>query len=352
MKKIVQLPGLYDIHVHLREPNETYKEDFYSGTCAALAGGVTTVFDMPSKLSHVLSKDELVDKLEQAKQKAVCDYGLYYGTDGNNTDSFASVQDQVVGLKIYLHQTTGHVLFDDVKLEKVFKAWPKRKVIVFHVEDDKINAVLTLSKQYSQKIHITHVNTKILLKKIIEAKRENPLVTCDVTPHHLFLTEEFVNKNHGYGMVRPPLVSEEDRLFLWDNLDAVDCIATDHAPHTKAEKESDNPPTGLPGLETTLPLLLTAYNEGRISIEQIIRLTNTNPQKIFNIVQDSQTIVEVDVSKSFKIDNKYLKTKCGWSPFHGFTVRGSVETVFIRGMKVYHEGEILVQKGFGKRVRA
>lgn len=346
----MRLPGLIDIHVHLRDPGQTHKEDFYTGTSAALAGGVTTIFDMPNKSFHVLTKEELDIKMNIAKRKAVCDYGFYFGTDGENIHEFDKVADKVVGLKVYLNITTGHVLITAEKLEKVFLKWPKEKVIVVHTESDTIDLVLNFAARYRNRIHITHVNTKSLLEKIIAAKKDGLNITCDVTPHHLFLTKEDVVKLKGFGEVKPQLETKKDTEFLWEHISDIDCIASDHAPHTIEEKKSDNPPSGIPGLETMLPLLLTAVRDKRIRIEDIIRMTNTNPQKIFGFKQESSSYVEVDTDEKYVIEKDQFKTKCGWSPFEGWEVCGRIRSTFVRGKLAYKDGKILAKTGFGVNI--
>lgn len=347
---MLKLPGLIDIHVHLREPWETYKEDFYTGTSAALAGGVTTVFDMPTKTFHVLTEKELNIKILLAKKKAVCDWGLYFGTNGKNYNEFDNVTEKVVGLKIYLNATTGHSLISEDVLTNVFNHWPKSKLIIIHTEDTKIDTVIQLAQKYGNKIHITHCNTKKLLEKVFEAKKLGLSISCDATPHHLFMTDKIAKSMKGYGMVKPPIATEVDRKYMWDHLSDIDCIATDHAPHTVEEKESHTPPTGMPGLETMLPLLITSVKEKKLRIDDIIRLTNTNPQKIFGYKQSQDTYVEVDVDEKYTIENKNLKTKCGWSPFAGREVFGRVQKVFIRGEKVFENEKILVKPGFGRNI--
>lgn len=352
MTRLVTLPGMIDIHVHLRDPGQIYKEDFYTGTYAALAGGITTVFDMPNNLEPIFSYQKLKEKESLAKQKAVCDFGFYFGTDGKNIEEFDKVADRVAGLKVYLNLTTGKFLIEDEELVKrVFKYWPKEKVIVVHAEGERIDLVIKLTSQYKNRLHITHVSKKQILEEIIGAKREGLNITCDVTPHHLFLTKEDLVKLQGFGEVKPQLETKKDTEFLWEHINDIDCIATDHAPHTKEEKQSEHPPSGVPGLETMLPLLITAVRKKRISLDDIIRLTNTNPQKIFKYKQDKNTYVEIDTEEQYIIENKDLKTKCGWSPFNGWEVRGQVKKVFIRETKVFEEGKILVKPGFGQQVK-
>lgn len=348
---MIRLPGLIDIHVHLRDPGQTYKEDFYTGTSAALAGGITTVFDMPNNLEPIFTYEKLMEKIEIAKKKAVCDFGLYFGTDGKNIDQFEKVIDKVVGLKVYLNMTTGKFLIeDDELLERVFRSWPQNKIIVVHAEAEKIDLAIELCANFGNKVHITHVATKKDLEKIIEAKKDKLNLTCDVTPHHLFLTKEDLIKLKGFGEVKPALVTEEDKEFLWKNINYIDCIASEHAPHTVTEKQSASLPTGIPGLETMLPLLLTAVSKERMGIEDVIRLTNINPQKIFGFRQDNETYVEVDKEEKWVVENKNLKTKCGWSPYNEWKVYGKIKKVFIRGMKTFEDGKVLVKPGFGKNI--
>lgn len=349
---LLRLPGLIDIHVHLRDPGQTLKEDFYTGTCSALAGGVTAVFDMPNNQEPVYTQGLFRAKKEIAGKKAVCDWGLYFGSDGSNIDEFRKVQEYVVGLKLYLTLTTGKYLIEGENLEKVFRVWPKDKVIVVHGEGERIRMAIALCRLHSNKLHVTHISTKEDLTSVMAAKGKGLPVTCDVTPHHLFLTNEDAQKLNGFALVKPALAARDDQRFLWNHIEDIDCIASDHAPHTKEDKESDNPAYGVPGLETMLPLLLTAMKEGRLSQEDIIRMTNTNPQKIFGIKQSDGSYVEVDTDEKYLIENDQLKTKCGWSPFAGKKVYGKVKKVYVRGIKAFEDGIILISPGFGIRVQS
>ena len=351
MSKLVRFPGLIDIHVHLRDPGQTHKEDFFTGTKAALAGGVTTVIDMPNNKEPILTEKLLRGKNEIAKQKALCDYGLYFGTDGDNINEFENVSNKVIGLKIYLNITTGKlVIEDEEKINKVFKSWPKNKVIVVHAENEMIDFVLDLCRKYENRLHITHISKKKDLEKIIDVKRLNLPVTCDVTPHHLFLTNKDGEYLNGLLQVKPELQSQSDVDYLWDNLSKIDCIASDHAPHTLEEKKAFDPPSGLPELDTMLPLLYTAVRQKRLSNTDLIRLTNTSPQKIFDYKQDKNTYVELDPEEEYQIENENLFTKCGWSPYHGWKVYGKIKRVYIRSQNVYEEGKVLVDRGFGRNI--
>ncbi len=351
MSKLIRLPGLIDIHVHLRDPGQTHKEDFFTGTSAALVGGVTAVFDMPNNLEPIITYKKLLEKIRIAHKKAVCDWGLFFGTDGNNLEEFEKVKGLVVGLKIYLNLTTGQLLVeDDDLIENIFQKWPKDNVIIVHAEGEKIDLAINLAGKYKNKLHITHISCKEDLDKVIAVKSEGINITCDTTPNYLFLTDNYGLKLGGFGKVKPNLAAREDQDYLWENLKHIDCLATDHAPHTIQEKRDFNPPSGIPGLDTMLPLLLTAVKEKRLTLDEIIRLTNINPQKIFGIKQDKDTYVEVETDEKYTIENKNLKTKCGWSPFDGWEVYGKVKKVFIRGSKVFENGNILANPGFGKNV--
>lgn len=347
MTKVV-LPGLIDPHVHLRDPGQTEKEDFYTGTCAALAGGFTTILDMPNNKTPVTTFDRLREKIKIAKDKVVCDIGFYFGSLGDNLDEFKKIAKQIFGIKLYLNQTTGNFIIDKNALSRIFSAIPSRLPILVHAEDNTLSNVLKVVKKLKKNTHICHISLASELKQIINAKNEGLPITCGVTPHHLFLTENDVKNLGPFGKMRPPLRSKKDVEFLWKNLRYIDVIESDHAPHTIEEKNSDIPPNGVPGLETTLPLLLTAVSENRLTIEDVIKLCFDNPAKIFKITTDKNTKIEIDPDKSYIIENRYLHTKCGWSPFNNWKVKGKVERVFIRETKVFESGKVLVEPGFGK----
>lgn len=359
MAKII-LPGFIDPHVHLRDPGQIHKEDFYTGSCAALAGGYTTILDMPNNKTPITTLELLKEKVSAAQKKIVCDVGFYFNSMGNNIKEFAKVKSKVMGLKLYLNETTGNFLIDKKALEKIFTAWSQSllihgnilwtKPILVHAEGEMVENVLSIVRKIKIPVHFCHIATKWETEQIIKGKNERLPITCGVTTHHLFLTENDVKKLGHFGLMRPSLKSKNDVDFLWKNIDKIDAIESDHAPHTIEEKKSDNPPFGVPGLETTLPLLLTAVSEKRLTIDKILRLCYENPKKIFNIKTDTKTKVEVDIHKSYIINPKSLHTKCGWSPFNGCRVKGKVERVFIRGKKVFEDSKILVKPGFGKLI--
>lgn len=345
MNKLI-LPGLVDPHVHLRDPGETEKEDFHTGTSAALAGGYTTILDMPNNRVAITTPDLLREKIAIAKDKIVCNVGFYFGSIGDNLEEFSKVAQQTFGLKLYLNETTGNFLIEQNKLETIFSSWTGR--ILVHAEEKMLEEVINMVKTTRHPTHVCHVSRKEELAMIIQSKEENFPISCGVTPHHLFLTEDDTGALGPFGKMKPPLASKNDVEFLWKNLSAIDVVESDHAPHTKGEKQSGTPPYGVPGLETTLPLLLTAMHDGRMTKEDIIRLCFENPAKNFGIKSDNDTRIEIDMDESYDIDNRYLLTKSGWSPFAGWKVKGKVVRVFIRGTKVFEDRKVLVQPGFGR----
>jgi len=343
MARKITLPGLIDVHVHLREPGQTHKEDFFTGTFAALAGGFTTVIDMPNNLTPITSRKLLNEKIRIAKQKAVCDIGFHFGSLGENIEGFKEVSKKVFGLKLYLNQTTGNFIIGKKELETIYTKWESPQPILLHAEEDMLDMVFQVVKKTKKKTHICHVSSQEELTKIINAKEKGLPVTCGVTPHHLFLTNKDETRLGPYGRMKPYLKPEKDVKFLWENFAYIDIIESDHAPHTKKEKETETP-FGVPGLETTLPLLLSAAEEGRVTIDEIIQLCHTNPARIFNIPTSNKTLIDVEM-KEYIIKSSSLKTKCRWSPFDGMRVIGKVKHVMIRGENVYESGKILSRKG-------
>lgn len=342
---IITLPGLIDPHAHLRDPGQTEKEDFYTGTRAALAGGFTTILDMPNNKNPIVTAERLNEKIKIAREKIVCDVGFYFGSKADNMDEFAKIQNEVFGLKLYLNETTGNFLIDRERIEKIFLAW--NKIILLHAEDDAVAFIIETVRKTGKRAHLCHISTAFDLRQIIKAKEESLPITCGVTPHHLFLTEDDGVKLGPYGKMKPPLRPKRDVDFLWKNLVYIDCVESDHAPHTKEEKEGNPTPYGVPGLETTLPLLFTAKHEGRLTTNDIIRLCHINPNKIFPVSQPDTT-VEIDEDEEYIIENKNLFTKCKWSPFNDWKVKGKIKKVFIRGTKVFENGKILAKPGFGE----
>lgn len=347
---MIRLPGLIDPHVHLRTPGQTHKEDFTTSTSAALAGGYTILIDMPNNATPITSLERLEEKQAIAKEQSMSDIGFYFGSLGDNLEEFEKVKDLVYGLKLYLNVTTGGYIIDEPALNRIYEKWHEvapEKPILLHAEEDVFDMVVRVLEETPHPTHIVHVSTKEELTRIMQLKKEGLPITCGVCPHHLFLTKDDLEKLGPYGVMKPSLKSKEDQEFLWEHLSDIDVIESDHAPHTKEEKESANPPSGVPGLETTLPLLLTTMSEGRITQEEIIRLCHTRAKEIFQLPDQPNTYVEVDENESYEIRNDDLYTKCKWTPFHGWQAKGKVKKVVLRGETVYEEGKVLIHSGEG-----
>jgi carbamoyl-phosphate synthase/aspartate carbamoyltransferase/dihydroorotase len=343
----IRLPGLIDIHVHLREPGASHKEDWLSGTSAALAGGFTAVLAMPNTKLPITNQAAFETVVGLAEQKAVCDYGQYLGAGPENAAEVSRLAGKSAGLKMYLDSTYGELKLDSMEYWQAhFEHWPVDKPIAAHAETTSLASIILLSDLYDRPVHLCHVSRKQEMSVIRKAKDKGLKITCEVTPHHLFLSQEDIPKiGQGRHEVRPVLNTPEDQKALWDSLEYIDCFATDHAPHTLAEKDSDTPPPGFPGLETILPLLLSAVHEGRLTIEDITRRLYDNPRSIFNIRQQPETYIEVDPEVQWTVRAAELFSKCGWTPFEGRQLYGKVDRVVLRGEKVYESGKILVKPG-------
>lgn len=349
----MQLPGLIDPHVHMREPGATQKEDWDSGTAAALAGGFTTILAMPNTNPPVTDKASLALALGAARAKARCDYAQYLGAGNENARTAAALSGQAAGLKMYLDQTYGPLRLDDMALwMEHFAAWPHTAPLVAHAEGRTMAAVILMAVITKHPVHIAHVSRREEILLIRAAKASGLPLTCEVTPHHLFLCQEDLpHLGSGRGEVRPTLATRTDQQVLWENLDVIDCFASDHAPHTLEEKDGPNPPPGFPGLETTLPLLLTAVSEGRLSLDDIVARCFTNPGWIFHLPAQPETWIEIDPGATWEIHAAETHTRCGWTPFEGFQVRGRVRRVFLRGQEAYRDGEVLARPGTGRNLR-
>jgi carbamoyl-phosphate synthase / aspartate carbamoyltransferase / dihydroorotase len=353
---MIKIPGLIDPHVHLREPGATHKEDWDTGTSAALAGGVTMVLAMPNTKPPIFDSATLDRSLEAARSKARCDYAQYLGAGPDNAGAAASIAPRAAGLKMYLDSTFGELRLDDMTLwQEHFKTWPRHLPIVAHAESRSMAAVILMAAIYDRPVHIAHISLKEEILLIKAAKERGIKVTCEVCPHHLFLSREdmpAIAQGHpGRGEVRPRLASRQDVDSLWTNLEVIDCFATDHAPHTLAEKDADNPPPGFPGLETLLPLLLTAVADGRLTLEDLIQKSVTNPRKVFSLPEQPDTWVEVDENAVFEIRSAEMQSRCGWTPFESWKVKGRVTRVVLRGREAFRDGRVLVEPGYGRNVR-
>jgi carbamoyl-phosphate synthase / aspartate carbamoyltransferase / dihydroorotase len=368
---MLKLPGLIDPHVHVREPGQTHKEDWDTATASALAGGVTMILAMPNTKPPIFDAETLDLALGAAKEKARCDYGQYLGAGPDNAAEVARLAPKAAALKMYLDSTFGQLRLDDMTLWlEHFRQWPGETPIVTHSESRSMAAALWMAQMFNKPIHIAHISLREEVLLIKEAKAHGIKVTCEVCPHHLFLTaplpppspppfsgkmgEDVRRTGGGQGRteVRPRLATKKDVDALWENLDVIDCFATDHAPHTLAEKDGDNPPPGFPGVETMLPLLLTAVSEGRLTIDDIIQRSVINPRRVFHLSEQPETWVEVDENATYEIKAADLHSRCGWTPFEGWKVKGKVRKVVLRGQTVFEKGKILAKPGYGRNIRA
>ncbi|XP_075125461.1 multifunctional protein CAD isoform X4 [Leptodactylus fuscus] len=352
-QKLIRLPGLIDVHVHLREPGATHKEDFSSGTAAALAGGVTMVCAMPNTSPAITDADTFSMAQKLAEAGARCDFALFLGACSENAGSITPIANSAAGLKMYLNDTYSQLKMDNMSLwMEHFEKWPAHLPIVAHAENQTVAAILTVAQLYKRSVHICHVSKKEEILLIKAAKQRGIRVTCEVAPHHLFLCLDDLDwLGQKRGQVRPMLGTREDLQALWDNLDVIDCFATDHAPHSVEEKESPNPPPGYPGLETMLPLLLTAVSEGRLTIDDIIKRLYENPRKIFSLPVQENTYIEVDLEQEWIVPQSMQFTKSKWTPFEGMKLKGAVRRVVLRGEVAYIDGQVLVPAGYGQDVR-
>ncbi|RPI92185.1 MAG: hypothetical protein EHM40_13810 [Chloroflexi bacterium] len=354
---MLRLPGLIDPHVHLREPGATHKEDWDTGTSAALAGGFTMVLAMPNTRPPIFDAETLDLALNAAEQKARCDYAQYIGAGPDNAEVAASLADQAAALKMYLDLTFGQLRLDDMTLWRPhFEKYPKQYPIVAHSESRSMAAAILFAAIYDRPVHIAHISLKEEILLIKAAKEKGIKVTCEVCPHHLFMVsqvadEESGKKKEGRREVRPRLATQTDVDALWQNLDVIDCFATDHAPHTLEEKDSENPPPGFPGLETALPLLLTAVDHGRLTMDDVISRMHTNPKKIFSLPDQPETWTEVDENAEYEIRASEHFTRCGWTPFEGWKVKGRVRKVVLRGKNAFEDGKVLAEAGYGMNIR-
>jgi carbamoyl-phosphate synthase/aspartate carbamoyltransferase/dihydroorotase len=236
-------------------------------------------------------------------------------------------------------------------LQRCFAEWPREKLIAMHAEGQSVAVGISMAAIYERPVHFCHISRRDEIELIAAAKERGLPITCEVTPHHLFLTKADAARLGPLGDMRPRLVEQSDVDALWAHIDdTVDCIATDHAPHTLAEKHSASPPPGVAGLETSLPLMLTAVHNGRLTLERLAELIAANPRRIFGLPPQPDTRVEVETDAAYTIENQNLYTRCGWTPFAGMEVRGKVLKVILEGRTVFEEGRVTAEAGSGRLV--
>ncbi|MDO8427676.1 MAG: dihydroorotase [Candidatus Diapherotrites archaeon] len=391
-KNNLVLPGLIDVHVHFRTPGQEHKEDWKTGSMAALAGGVTSVMDMPNNDPSTVSEKLLNEKRKLVSKKSLINYGFHFGLTSGNFNEFAKAKNVVSG-KLYAGSTTGNLLVAEISVqEKIFQtAKQSNKLVFVHVENEQeikkniekfkneansvelhskirtvkaevleIKYLLNIQKKFQNKLHFCHISSQAGIELIQQVKKTNLLVSCEVAPHHLFLSQLDYKKLGNFAKVNPSLKSKQDCASLWQALNsgAVDVIATDHAPHTIEEKSQDywNAPSGVPGLETTLALLLTEFHKKNIALERIIQVCSQNPAKLLNLKnkgsiekgKDADLIV-VTASQEWAVKNDELFTKCKWSPFDGWKLKGKVLHTVVNGNLMFSEDQV-IGKSLGKEL--
>jgi dihydroorotase-like cyclic amidohydrolase len=346
----IRLPGLVDPHVHTREPGATHKEDWDTATAAALAGGYTAILAMPNTAPPATDEATVALARQAARARARCDFGLHVGAGADNVESAASLAGQAAGLKLYLDQTYGPLRLSDLAdVDSHFERWPHDVPLLCHAEGTSLAAVLALAWLHRRPIHSCHVSRRIEVALIRRARERGLEVTCEVTPHHLFLTDDDIpGLGSGRSEVRPRLATARDRDALWEalRLGIVDCIATDHAPHRLDEKDGPNSPPGFPGLETALGLMLGAVRDGRLSEERLVALMYANPARIFRLPPQPETWIEVDPDARWEAAT--VHSRAGWTPFAGMILTGRVTRVVLRGTEAFRDGRIVAPPGSGR----
>lgn len=363
------LPAVIDPHVHFRTPGLEYKEDWRTGAKAAIRGGCTMVFDMPNTLPPTFTKTLLQEK------KALIDsqlheadiplrYELFFGADKQHLSEIAGVKNAVIGIKVFMGCSTGNlVIDDDESLHAVFSLAAKENMLVaVHAEDEHlirerranykgemnypahseirnievaataVEKAISLSRQYGTRLYVLHVSSAEEVALIRAAKKEGLPVFAETTPHHLFFDTGAYEMLHGKAVVNPPLREASHREILFDAIreNVIDTIGSDHAPHTLAEKSKKygECPSGMPGIEFMLPLLLNAHHEGKLDLAQIISLTSKRAREIFHVAAN-EDVVLVDLNKTAVIAS--TESKCGWTPYAGLTLRGWPVYTILRG---------------------
>lgn len=338
------IPGVIDCHVHFREPGLSHKEDWKTGSFAAAKGGVTTVIDMPNTIPPTFTLKDLNEKRELAK-KSVVNYGFHFGASScDNTDEIKQAGN-AASTKVYMNNTTGSLLIEDLRLiERIFTA---SRMVAVHAEQKQVEEAVEIAGKTGRRLHLCHLSLKSEIDFLKQNKTSN--ISCEVTPHHLFLTDEDFRKEKGFAKMLPTLKTAKDRKALWDAIEygLIDTIGSDHAPHTIEEKRKKDYPAGVPGVETLLPLMLDAVNKGMITLQKVVELTSRNPAMIFGIKNKGLlkvgydadlTIIDMNLKK--KVRNDELFTKCRWSPFNNKILKGWVIMTIVNGNVAFDNGRI------------
>ncbi len=381
---LTAIPGVIDTQVHFREPGLEHKEDLESGTRAALMGGVTSILEMPNTHPPTVSPQMLQDKLDRAASRAWCHYGFFVGASAENADDLAQFENLpgTPGIKIFMGSSTGPLLVgDDETLERVLRSGTKR--VAVHAEDEPRNTarkslisehphprehpflrdaesarlaterIIRLSQKTGRQVHILHISTGDEPPLIQQAKRAGIPITAEVTPQHLYFNgDEAYERLGSWVQMNPPIRGAEHQAALWRALaDGIfDVFGSDHAPHTLVEKQLLYPgsPSGMPGVQTLLSVLLTFCHQGRQDLKTLVRMACETPASLYGIVGKGQLavgydadVVLVDPHRSYQFERSMVESKCGWSPYEGDTFTGSVEHVILGGQWAVRSGERL-----------
>lgn len=394
---LLLLPGVIDAHVHLRDQELSYKEDFLSGTSAAANGGVTLVMDMPNNKPTTMDSAALRERMNLASRKIIVNTAFYSAFPASIGEIKRIVDEGAKAFKIFLsHKVGGLDPDDDAAVAEAFREASKFNVpVAVHAEDgvllrenirrlrlngrDDLDAYLEahsqevevngvrravdLAAKSGAHIHICHLSTSEGLKIILNAKRSGLPVSCEVTPSHLFLSARHMREIGSIALTNPPLRLESDVSHLQSALERglIDAVASDHAPHALKEKESSSVwdiSAGIAGLETMLPLLLTHVNKGYLPISTLVKVTAENPAKIFGfkdrgcIAEDKcADLIAVDLKREWLIDSSEFHSKAKFSPFEGWRVKGKPVKTFVNGLLVMDDGEIVAKPGAGRIIK-
>ena len=396
LKDLLVLPGLIDVHVHLRDEGKAYKEDFFTGTASAAAGGFTSVIDMPNNEPVTMSAIAIRNRMTAAKKSILVDVGFRSEFPRDLEEMEGIAKEGAFGFKLFMADQIGGLdVNDDQAVLEAFKIASKLGIsVAVHAEDmislkkatdesrrngkadlpaflkahspdvelRATKRIIEIAKKANVHLHLCHVSTREALETVVEAKSDVRL-SCETTPHHLLLSTADLRKVGTLGLTVPPIRDDDQVTGLWTGLQGgrIDMIASDHAPHTLKEKQAEsvwNVKTGIPGLETTLPLLLTEVKRGRLTIGDVVRLLCEKPSEAFSIQgkgflkqEADADITIVDLRKRFKIDSYEFKSKAKYSPFDGREVEGKPVKTFVGGQLIMDEGEIVVKAGSGRILR-
>lgn len=376
------LPGVIDSQVHFREPGLVHKEDLETGTRAAILGGVTSIFEMPNTNPSTTTKEAFEDKLNRAKNRCHANYAFFIGGAHDNVDKIAELEllPHCSGIKIFMGSSTGNLLVeDDETLEKILLQGHRR--IIFHSEDEMrlrerrhiavdmadphyhpvwrdvetaVNSttrLLRLARKTGRKIHVLHVSTGEEMDLLKDAK---DIATVEVLPQHLTLyAPDCYDKLGTYAQQNPPIREKRHLDRIWKALQdgTVDVIGSDHAPHTREEKDKPYPqsPSGVPGVQTLVPIMLNHVHEGRLSLRKFTELVTENPCRVFGVKNKGRLrqgydadITIVDLKKEMTIDNSWIASRCGWTPFHGMKVTGWPTHTIVSGKLVMENDQVVL----------